>query len=122
MEEKKRERFTAFITKYALTRGIMEATVEDCFDISPDMVGEVDNRSIYYHGKDWHRTRQAALARVLEMIATKRKSLANSHRKLDALESHIRRESGRAKSGVLYPNQDSLETIGRPIPSKADKS
>lgn len=75
------ERFTAYITKYALTSGIKQVEVEDCFDSAPDMIREVAERfPAYYHGDDWHRTREEAVQRAEEMrkakIASVKKQLA----------------------------------------------
>lgn len=76
-----RTKFTAYITKYALTSGIEAIEVEDCFDISQDMVAATKNKyRACYHGKDWHRTKEEASARAEEMriakIASHRKSIA----------------------------------------------
>lgn len=38
-------RFAAFITKYALTRGILKMEVEDCFDVSGQMVRSVARKA-----------------------------------------------------------------------------
>lgn len=71
-----RTRFTAFVTKYALSSGgIREIEVEDCFDISPDMVMEDGMYWQSYRGKEWHRTREAAVARAEEMRIAKIASL-----------------------------------------------
>lgn len=69
-------RFTAYISKYALTKGVQECEVEDCFSVSPTMV--VDREGPYrgyYHGNDWHRTREAAITRAEEMRTAKVASL-----------------------------------------------
>lgn len=79
-------RFRAWITKYALTTGIKETIVEDCFDTSPSMVGDTDGQyKAYYHGKDWHRTLGAALTRAREMRDAKIKSLQKQIAKLKAM-------------------------------------
>ena len=81
-----RTQFTAFITKYAMTKGILEKTVEDCFDISPTMVCTVGLRwAEHYHGegKDWHRTRASAVKRAEAMRVAK---IASLKRKITALE------------------------------------
>lgn len=76
---------TVWVTKYALTDGVREVQGE-LANSSPSMFvvrskehGRVDG---YYHGegKEWHRTREAALARAEEMriakIASHEKSIA----------------------------------------------
>lgn len=55
MLTKNRTRFTAYITKYALTQGIFEREVEDCFNISPVMVVDTKNHHNTYHRDEWHR-------------------------------------------------------------------
>jgi len=82
----KRTRFTAWVTKYALTEGIMKMQVQDCFDTSPAMVEKINGGSQYYHGKDWHRTPEAAVARAKEMRAAKLKSIDKNRAKIAALD------------------------------------
>ncbi len=84
------ERITAWVTKYALTQGIIK------------MVGEVSAASPTYfhnlnrqpcvdaHGKDWHRTEAAALARVDDMIAARRKSITRSLTQLIKLSNAVK--------------------------------
>ena len=82
MREKK-ETFKAYITRYSLTTGIKESTVEWC-ESSPKMVQEKDTSyPTYYHGKDWHRTREEAVARAKEM---RDKKIASMKKKIKQLE------------------------------------
>ena len=83
-------RFHAWITKDALTTGIAEVEVEDCFDTAPTMVHVVGQSNVYYHGKDWHRTRESAVRQTLAMIVSARRSLDKKRAKLDALERSLR--------------------------------
>lgn len=80
-----RTRFTVFVTKYALTKGIFEREVEDCFDISPDLVSVVGSWSEYYHANDWHRTREEAVARAEQMRIAKIGSLKKQIARLEKL-------------------------------------
>ena len=70
-----------WVTKYALTSGIEERDAEPSSD-HPNMISWATGgwRS-YAHGKDWHKTREAAIERAEIMrkakIASLRKSLAN---------------------------------------------
>ncbi len=80
-----RTRFTAFITKYALTRGIIEEEVEDCFDTRSTMVRGADRRS-YYHENDWHQSREQAIARAEKMRADKLKSLDKQRKRIEGLK------------------------------------
>lgn len=83
------ETFTGYITKYALTAGVREAILQE--DDTPGMVRQVGaGYHVYYHGKDWHRTREDAIKRAEEMREAKIKSLRKSLAKLEALnfEAH----------------------------------
>lgn len=71
-------KFNVFITKYALSRGIEEKEVEDCFNINPTMVSSGGNN--YYKGGEWFITRQYAIAdaekRRLKKISSLQKQIA----------------------------------------------
>lgn len=75
-----------FITKYALTSGIQEKEVEQS-EINPSMVSTIGtwNQNFHGEGKDWHRTREGAIARAKLMRDTKLKSLQKSIKKLTAM-------------------------------------
>lgn len=81
-----RTRFMAWVTKYALTEGIMKMQVEDFFDVSPTMVGKVNESNQYFHGKDWHRTPEAAIARAEEMRRAKLLSIDKQRKRIEALK------------------------------------
>ena len=73
---KEREVFKAYITKYALTKGIFEVEVEGRFDISTSMVKERGKGfSPIYHNTDWHRTKESAVEKAASMKEAKIKSL-----------------------------------------------
>lgn len=79
-----------WITRYALTKGTMTAeNVEHCLSSVPTGKMICDRRlggySPMYHLPDWHLTEQAAVARVLEMIQSRRESLLKTGKKLDRL-------------------------------------
>jgi hypothetical protein len=78
-----REKFTAYITKYALTEGILVKTVEDCFDISKSMVKAGEHT--FFHDNQWHRHREDAVNRAKEMQAAKLRSLAKQLNRIKAL-------------------------------------
>lgn len=84
----KRERFTAYITKYALTEGIKTRLVEDCFANSPAMVRDIQETRYgsFYHGHDWHRTKADAIRRAKEMQAAKLKSIDKQRGRIAALK------------------------------------
>lgn len=60
----------------------------DCFDISPDMVraiGRAGAITVTFHGNEWHRTREEAVARAEQMRAAKIASLKKQIAKLEKL-------------------------------------
>lgn len=80
---------TVWITKYVFSEGILEREVEVCdSDLWPKgMVKEVNRRNPnliaqYFHGKDWHTTREKAVARAEEMRKKKIASLEKQLAKL----------------------------------------
>lgn len=85
-----------WITKYALTKGIFElADVEQAVEISDGMIVETTGsyRNRYHgEGREWHRTCESAVTKVMEMIAAKRKSVAAALAKLDKLEEKLKGE------------------------------
>ena len=88
--EHKRERFTAWITKYALTQGIHERMVEDCFDISPTMVTTIKREgeysAVHFFGQDWHRTKADAIKRAREMQTKRLESIDQQRARIAALK------------------------------------
>lgn len=74
-----------YIVKYALSQGILEREAEECA-ISPEMIRTDDGA--YYHGegKDWTRTKKAAVARAEEMRLKKIDSLQKQIKKLENLK------------------------------------
>jgi len=79
----------AWITKYALTEGIREvlATQHENGMISfSDRYGADD---WYAHGNDWHKTREAALARAEEMRVAKIASLKERIAKLETMKFKV---------------------------------
>ena len=84
MNPNERTTFTAWITRYALTKGVFSIKVEDCYDTT--MVQDVGNTCSYYHGKDWHKTRKEAVKRANEMRDKKLASLKKSIERLKKLK------------------------------------
>lgn len=78
-----RERITAWITTYALTKGIQEMEGEVCHNISSDMLACAN--SDCFHGSNWHRTREAALVKAEDMRLKKIASLKKQIEKLEKL-------------------------------------
>lgn len=71
-----------FVTKYALTKGILEieGRVSESF---PTMF--IASRTQTFHGKDWHRMHTSALIRADQMRMAKIESLKQSIVKLQKM-------------------------------------
>lgn len=78
--------FIAFITKYALSRGIEEARVIQN-DHYPSMVCPLGNSflTLIGEGREWHRTREGAVVRAEQMRVDKIASLQRQVAKLEKL-------------------------------------
>lgn len=78
-----------WITKYALTKGVLEREVEIC----PTATGMVacrdpEFRGEFYsgEGKNWHRTKESAVKRAFEMRDAKLSSLVKQMDRLKKLQ------------------------------------
>ena len=75
-----------YITKYSLTSGIMEIDgkiSEGC----PTMLCPIERGSHnYFHGEEFHETREAAIAHAEEMRINKLKYLNKQMKKISALK------------------------------------
>ena len=74
-----------YITRYALSDGILEKDAEEC-DRFPGMIRTDDGAHFHGEGKDWTRTKEAAAARAEEMKAKKIKSLKKQIEKLERMK------------------------------------
>lgn len=83
-------KFTGYITKFALTWGIIEADLEspDGSDLCVLRSSEPGVTNQYFHGegKEWHRTKDAAVARANAMKATKLAALRKQMAKIESLQ------------------------------------
>lgn len=83
--------FTAWVTKYALTHGIFSTPVRLCQNSTTSMVSDLHpdrdkHGGTNYHGNDWHRTREEAIAHAEKMRVKKIASLEKSIAKFKALD------------------------------------
>jgi hypothetical protein len=80
-----------WITKYALTQGILVTKAEHCIGVSEKMIAVTsgDIRATY-HTPEWHTSREAAEAHVARMIAAKVKSLDKARKNLDDLAAALK--------------------------------
>lgn len=73
-----------WITKYALTKGIFTAEVNEPDEGSTMVVDRSTGWGAYYHGNDWHRTEDAAVVRANQLrddtIKSREKSIAKLRR------------------------------------------
>ena len=78
---------TIWVTKYALTRGIIKTNARFCrhgtmaFRVSDDAAFDT-----YAHGNDWHWTRESAVARAEEMRKAK---IASLKKQIASLEKRV---------------------------------
>jgi len=88
-----------WITKYVLTRGIIEG--DGCYALENDssmlaLTSVVDARherilyQPYFHRNEWHTTYEAALSRALAMIESERRSLHRKMSELDKLQASLK--------------------------------
>jgi len=86
----------AYVTKYLLTRGILE--VEGAVDKqAPTMFvvsGPLNAPGVYFHGEDWHLTLEAAWERAGRM-------LARAEKRQQAKLARIRELQAAAAAGAL---------------------
>ena len=82
---RERTKFKAWVSRFALSGGIKEVEVEDCFHISPTMVCEAGSHGTTYHDGDWHRTPEAAKEKAEQMRAKKIASLEKQIKKLKGM-------------------------------------
>lgn len=76
-----------YITKYALTTGIMEK--EGIINPSRHTMAIINTEgglSEYYHGKDWYRTHDDAIARANEMRQKKVSCLLKQISKIESIK------------------------------------
>ena len=85
---KQEQLIEVWISKYALTQGIIKTIGRVCdTDPSGGMIEVRRDKSIfkeYYYGKNWYRTEEAACAKAEEMRLAKIKSLEKSLFKMRA--------------------------------------
>jgi len=81
------ENITAYVTAYALSKGIIEAIGKVNHNISSAMFsyGRYGNA----HGKDWHRTKEDAIARAENMRTQKIASLKKQIEKLEKMNIKV---------------------------------
>lgn len=74
-----------WITKYALTKGILEMEGEET--ISPSMICITNTQPPdYYNGKDWHFSKKKAIERANEMALNKINTLQQQIEKIKSLK------------------------------------
>ena len=84
MNEK--EQVTAWVTKYILTTGVQKVSGEVCHGVSSEMLSYGKGGYTYAHGKDWHRTPEAARIDAERRKSAKIASLKKQIAQLEALQ------------------------------------
>lgn len=74
-----------WITKYALTSGILEREAEVCTDSTISVKG-TGYCTVCFHGNEWHKSRESAIAKAEEMRKKKIASLKKQIEKLEKME------------------------------------
>lgn len=77
-----------YVTRWALTKGILEVEVDEPTERAPDMVvgGSSPLGCVYYHKGQWHRTREEAERKTWDMRDKKLASLRKQITKLEDMD------------------------------------
>ncbi|MDE5526641.1 hypothetical protein [Elizabethkingia meningoseptica] len=78
-----KEKIIAYITKYALTKGIIE---KECLLTSNDMIRTTDEYPQYFHVNEWFASKEDAIERAEQMRIKKLQSLNKQVNKLTNLK------------------------------------
>ncbi|MEZ3498998.1 hypothetical protein [Pantoea sp. KPR_PJ] len=81
---------TAYITKYALTFGIYSTKGEVSGDMFIQKARENGRLGQYFHGYEWHLSKEEALAHAEEMRIRKLTSLDKQAKKISQLKFDIK--------------------------------
>lgn len=73
----------AYITKYALTQGILERDVRSFDDKTAEDITGGHLRAKYYHENEWHKSKSAAIEKAEDM---RKKKIASLKKKIEKLE------------------------------------
>lgn len=80
-----REEFTAYVTKYAISRGVqLVKHAVTCDFIDPTMITDTRRELVFYDDGEWFRTWPEALAKAEKMRAGK---IASLHKQIARLEA-----------------------------------
>jgi len=89
----KEEKITAYVTKYALTKGIFVVNANICKDISPLMISyRIDNDNdwnYYAHKGEWYTSLPEAIQKANKMRIERISSLRKSISKVENMEFKI---------------------------------
>jgi len=82
---RKAAQMKVWITKYALTSGIVEMEAERCGSTEKMIAVKGESYPQYFHGQDWHENKESALLRAEVMRQKKIASLKKSMKAMEAL-------------------------------------
>lgn len=93
-DDEKEKEFEVYITKYALTKGIFKKNAKTSYSGLNNITVKVGTYLTYYHGegKEWHRTRESALARAIHMRRRKIESLEKQIEKLENMTFEVKED------------------------------
>lgn len=84
------EVITAYVTKYALTKGIFVVKARVCSDISPTMISQLNaSFPTCYHKGEWFRTLEEARVNAEVRRQKKIKSLQKQVEKINKLQVEV---------------------------------
>lgn len=80
-----------YVTKYALTTGIIEVEGRKCDSDMIEYTPKGSSYRLYAHkeGRDWHRTREAAVQRAETMRRAKLASIEKQVKRLKAINFNL---------------------------------
>lgn len=82
-----RRKFRAYVTKFALTKGIEAIDAEDFGDIKPGMIADASHwRYVYYNRIDWHFTIEEAKERADKVRRSRVNKLRRTIAKLENIQ------------------------------------
>lgn len=81
--EKERWILKIWITKYALTQGILELEAERCNNTNPDLIKTEKHGFFLGEGKEWYTTKEEAITKAEQIKQAKINGLKKQLKKLE---------------------------------------
>lgn len=81
---------TFYITRYALTKGIIKVDGEKSKDFPTMIVCNYEGYTTHFHGEDWHAAKEDAISKAEQMRKKKIASLEKQLEKFRTMEIKIK--------------------------------